>query len=444
MSLSLRSLAVALLCALLAPALAARAQQAPAAGSSQQSLLVLPFAPLNGQVPERAGLYVANQVAREVGNIGTIQSSVLNVDPDEAGDGALSAARNAVSEAQKMVAQRRFGAAADSWKRAIEKFDEAAGRLVDVAELSDAHVEYAVVLYAIGRDEEGAKELANAISLTPFRTFAREGTSPLFSATVKRIRDQVLDPKAKRAAILFESRPSGAKVLLDGEVVADGEAGWRTPYTYKELPPGKHHWRMLFSSSEPAGGVLFLERGATITVKSGLVGKGEVARINSILISNKVTPEVVDAVRSLAEREKSELVLFGALYAYEELQQPTLSFDAYVYSTKTNAVARLKRKTFDQELIGAGMAMYEVATELSSKLEEFGKGETLPSTINGSMLPEGAIGKRERLFKMPSELEAEGQEVGPAKPASGPAQRRGPVGPGGKKGSAIKLNERER
>ena len=41
-----------------------------------------------------------------------------------------------------------------------------------------------------GDDVGGAKELSNAISLTPTRAFAGEATSPLFTATCKKLREK--------------------------------------------------------------------------------------------------------------------------------------------------------------------------------------------------------------------------------------------------------------
>ena len=101
---------------------------------------VVPFAPLTGDVPVRAGGKGAMLLAGELKNVGTVTPLEVALEPNDAAGKALNAAHEAVTAAQLQEKKRKFGAAAALYRKAIAAYDAGAALLADPSELSDAHV----------------------------------------------------------------------------------------------------------------------------------------------------------------------------------------------------------------------------------------------------------------------------------------------------------------
>lgn len=379
---------------------------APVAAATK--IAVVPFAPLTGDVPVRAGGKAAMLLAGELKNVGEVTPVELPLESDEKAAKALQDARDAVTAAQKLETRRKFGAAAAAYRQALAHYEAAAALIADVNEVSDAHVALAIVHYLTGDDETGEKELSNAIALTPKRTFAGEETSKLFAATVARVREKLL--ASPTATLQVESIPAGAQVLVDGR-----EMG-RTPLTLKAIPPGKHLWRVLLPTSEPEGGLVLLSPSEHVTAKAELNGSSPVTKLNAVLASNSLSPAVAEIAKEVAASVEADLVAFGALLGRGD----DLVLESFLYSPAQNLIARLPQKSFDSELISAGMELYNVAGEIGSRTQNLGAAETLPCKISLEAPPPQAAERTEMAFKLPGDEEQQLDE---------PKKSRRPVDP---------------
>ncbi len=366
---------------------------------------VAPFAPLTGDVPVRAGTKGAMLLASELKSVGTVSPLEVALEPNEAAAKALNAAREAVNVAQAAEKKRKYGLAATAYKKAIAEFDAGAALLSDPVELSDAHAALGVVHYLTGDDAAGAKELAHAIALTPNRPFHGESTSPLFTATVRKVRDSV--QAAQKATLRVESAPHGAQVLFDGQ-----EMG-RTPVLIKDVPPGKHLWRVLLPSSEPAGGTVILSAGQKEKVSASYTGSAPVSQLIHALITNKLDDKVAAAAKATAAGAEADLLAFGALMGRGQ----ELVLETFLYSPAKNLVVRLPQKTFDSEMLSAGMELFKVAGDIGGRTEELGAAEKLPGKVCAEVPPAATAELTELLYGGDADkLEKGDERRGPRRP----------------------------
>jgi hypothetical protein len=354
-----------------------------AAAQAEVKVAVVPFAPLTGDVPVKAGAKAAELLSSELKNAGPLAVAELSVEPNEAAQKSLQAARDAVTEAQGLEKRRRFGAAAASYRKAIAAYDAAAPLVTDVAELSDAHLALGTVLYLTGDDAGGAKELWNAISLTPARSFPGEATSALFASTVKKIRERVLG--GDRGALQITSFPPGVGVSLDGQDLG------RTPLTIKDVPAGKHLWRVLLPSAEPTGGVLTVVGNQKQKVAATLTSNGPVSKLISALATNKLDDAALALATQVSAGSQADLLVFGALMARGQ----DLVMESFVFAPAKKAFVRLPQKTFDSEMISAGMEIFKVAGEIAARTEELGAPDKAPAKVCAEVPPPEAAEQSE-------------------------------------------------
>lgn len=391
---------------LLLAILAAGLLGAPApARADGVKVAVAPFAPLTGDVPVKAGAKAAMLLAGELKNVGTIAPVEIALEPNEAAAAGLKAAREAINVAQAAEKRRKFGIAAAAYRKAIASYDAGAAQLTDPAELSDAHVALGTVLYLTGDDAGGAKELWNAVSLTPTRPFQGEATSPLFTATVKKIREQVL--AAPKATLRVESLPPGAHVLLDGQDVG------KTPLSLKDIPPGKHLWQVLLPTSEAIGGTVVLKEGAREKIVAAHGGTAPISLLVAGLVANKLEEKTLAAAKATAAAAGADLLAFGAFFAREQ----ELILEVFLYSPAKDALVRLPPKTFDAEMLSAGMELFKVAGDISARVEDLGAAEKLPARVSLEAPPPSAASLTEVAYALPGEKSDKPEETkGPRRP----------------------------
>lgn len=365
---------------------------------------VAPFAPLSGDVPVRAGGKGAMLLAGELKNLGTVTPMEIAVEANETATKALQAARDAVNVAQAAEKKRKYGAAASAWRAAIASYDAGASLLLDPTELSDAHASLGIVLYLTGDDVNGAKELSTAVSLTPTRSFPGEATSPLFTATCKKIREKVM--AAGKASLKVESTPPGAMVFFDGQ-----EMG-RTPLALKDIPAGKHLWRVLMPTSDPVGGTVTLAPGAKEKVSAAMGGSAPVSQLVTALIGNKLDDKVLAYAKATAAAAGADLLVFGAFFARGQ----DLVLETFLYSPAKHAVARLPQKTFDTEMLSAGMELFKVAGEIGGRTEELGAAEKVGTKVCAEAPPFASAELTEMAYALPGEKMDKGDDRGPRRP----------------------------
>ncbi|HEY3451473.1 MAG TPA: PEGA domain-containing protein [Myxococcales bacterium] len=378
----MRRLLAVSLCALLVPAFAF---------AEGIKVAVAPFAPLTGDVPVRAGGKGAMLLAGELKNVGTVTPVEIGLEANEVAGKALESARQAVNVAQAAEKKRKYGQAASAYRAAITSYDAGASLLLDPTELSDAHAALGIVLYLTGDDVGGAKELSNAVSLTPTRAFAGEATSPLFTATCKKIREKVMS--GGKASLKVESTPPGAMVFFDGQ-----EMG-RTPLSIKDIPPGKHLWRVLMPTSDPIGGAITLASGAKEKVAAALGGTAPVSQLIAAMIGNKLDDKVLAHAKATTAAAGADLLVFGAFFARGQ----DLVLETFLYSPAKHAAARLPQKVFDTEMLSAGMELFKVAGEIGGRTEELGAAEKVGTKISAEAPPFASAELTELAYALPGE-----------------------------------------
>lgn len=354
-----------ILSALLLLPLASRAQD-----EKGPRVVVVPFAALSGDVPQRAGEKAAVMFSSEVKSAdGFALVDVRRASTADPHAETLDAARAAVEEAKSLRQGRKFNAAEKKLGEALDLYKKGAAGLTDVAELQDAFVLLAAIQYNTGRDEEGAKSLDTALALAPTRELPLAKTSPMFTRVVNAAKANL--EKAPKGSLMVESTPAGAQVFVDGVSLGT------SPVLVKDVPAGQHTWRVQLPSGESIGGVVQVAAQKQAKVMGAAEGNDPESRMLATLAQNKVDQTVVEAAKAHAKSVEAELLIFGAL----SREGKNLALDAFVLKVDSGELKRLPRSVFDAELLSAGMEFYNLVGRLSAEGLKVGSDLRVPGPV---------------------------------------------------------------
>ncbi len=354
-----------ILSALLLLPLASRAQD-----DKGPRVVVVPFAALSGDVPQRAGQKAAVMFSSEIKSADGF--ALVDVKKGAAADPhaeTLDAARAAVEEAKGLRQKRKFNAAEAKLQEALELYKKGAAGLTDVAELQDAWVLLSAIQYNTGRDEDGAKSLDTALALAPGRELPLAKTSPMFSRVVATAKANL--EKAPKGSLLVESTPAGAQVFVDGVSLGT------SPLLVKDVPAGQHAWRVQLPSGESTGGVAQVAAQKQTKVAGQAAGEDPESKMLATLSQNKVDQSVVEAAKAHAKTVQAELLIFGAL----SREGKNLALDSFVLKVDSGELKRLPRSVFDAELLSAGMEFYNLVGRLSAEGLKVGTDTRVPGPV---------------------------------------------------------------
>ncbi|MGC4120204.1 MAG: PEGA domain-containing protein [Myxococcales bacterium] len=211
---------------------------------------------------------------------------------------------------------------------------------------------------------------------------------------------------AGKATVRVESTPPGAMVFFDGQ-----EMG-RTPLNIKDIPPGKHLWRVLMPTSEPIGGALTLASGAKEKVSATLGGTAPVSQLIASMIGNKLDDKVLAYAKATAATAAADLLVFGAFFARGQ----DLVLETFLYSPAKHAVARLPQKTFDTEMLSAGMELFKVAGEIGGRTEELGAAEKMGAKLSAEAPPFASVEQTEVSYAQADKGLDRADDRGPRRP----------------------------
>lgn len=379
----------------------------PALGGSEPSklrLVVVPFASLSGHIPLGAGAKAHSMLVTELKSTGAFTVVVepkqqINVDSARE---ALVKARAHVEKAKTLRAKHQIPGAAAALASALEAYTAAATALPDVNEVVDCYTLASAVAYAAGRDEDGQRALSSALALAPDRELPLAKTSPLFARVVAEAR-RALEAGPK-GALLVSSTPSNAPVTLDGHLVG------ATPLSMQDVPPGPHLWTAALSTGETVGGVVEVTAGRTAELIGRPSRLDATARLLDVVAKNRLDEAVVVAARELARESQAELVVFGALSA----EGKGLALDAFALASDASggasgdasATRRLPRRSFDVELLSAGMELFGLAGELAQSRAALGALVPLPARVSESLT--GAVQVTEAKYGAPAKAPSTG------------------------------------
>ena len=349
----------------------ALADDAPPPPAEKPKLVVVPFAGLDTDVPTRAGAKAAGMLTTE---FKSAESFTLVEPKKEKGADpfadALEDARKAVDEARALREKKKFRLADEALKKALDKYKAGAPGLTRIDEVMDAWTLLSAVQFNTGRDEEGSKSLATALALAPDRELPLAQTSALFSKVVGDTRKAV--KAAGKGALLVESTPASAPVLVDGLTLG------ATPLLVLDVPAGLHYWRATLPNGELVGGVVEVAAGKQTKVTAVASNKDPESRMLASLAMNKLDPDLVAAAKEYARATESDLVVFGGL----SREGKGLALDSFIFAAKTGEVRRLPRSQFDTELLSAGMEFFNLAGELAKKGQSTGEAVKVPSVVS--------------------------------------------------------------
>jgi PEGA domain len=384
-------------------------------------LSVMPFAALTGDVPTRAGAKAVGMLTTEFKSADSF--ALVDAKKDKATSGAeelLEKARKEVTDAKELRGKKKFRLAEEALQRSITAYKGAANALTDVSEVVDAYALLAAVQYNTGRDEDGVKNLNQALTLAPERELPLAQTSALFARVVTDARKALKD--APRGSLMLESAPSNAPVLVDGLALG------ATPLAVKDVPPGLHFWRATLPSGEAVGGIVEVVANKQANAKATSASKDPESRLLSSLSQNKLDADLVAAAKEHAKASEADLVVFGAL----SREGKGLALDTFLYAVSTGEVRRMARASFDTELLSAGMEFYNLAGELAKKTDKVGEAVKVPASVSMSLISGGVAKLAEAKYGVVPGKELEGiegtepaKDEGPRKPLE--QKRRGPL-----------------
>lgn len=353
----------------------ALADDAPGADAPHPRLVVLPFAALSGEVPPRAGTKAQGMLTTEFKGADTftlLEPKHEHDRPPEASAEALTTARKAVEEARELRTKKKFRLADEALQRALTSYRQAATLLPDMGELADAWALASAVAYNTGRDEEGARSLAQALALAPDRELPLAQSSPLFTRVVADARKAL--KSGPKGTLTAESTPSNAPLTLDAVPLG------ATPLTVKDVPPGLHVWSVRLPSGETVGGVVDVTAGKVTPLKAQSASKDPETRLLGVLAQNRLDGELLAAAKDQAKASGADFVVFGAIGR----EGKGLTLESFLFVASSQEIRRLPRAQFDTELLSAGMEFYNLAGELAKKGPATGELVKLPTAASAN------------------------------------------------------------
>ena len=340
-------------------------------------VVVVPFAPLGGDVPNNAGAKAADVLATTLKSDGLAAKSAGSGEADDPA-AHVKAAQQLLIDGRKALEAGNPYAARDSLQKGLQEISAGAAALDDVDLLADTHASLARAEYQCGHDAEGLAELDRAEALAPNKSFAEVKSSTLFAGLAAREEQKVW--AADKARLKLGSIPPGAAAHIDGL-----DAG-RTPVLIQDLPPGAHLWRVDLPSGGSVGGIVEVEAGGKAEVTGAALGKGPASKLVGELAANVLRSTTVAAMKDAAAGLDAQLLVFGGLH----LDGGDLVLDSFVYSAKQHAFARLPSVRFDTDLVSAGQELAKIAGDVASRANSgtIGAAARLPEKVSDSATAE--------------------------------------------------------
>ncbi|HEX8698134.1 MAG TPA: PEGA domain-containing protein [Myxococcaceae bacterium] len=390
---------MALLLSLLFSALSG-AQPAP------RRVAVAPFQELSADVPARVGPRVTARLVSEVRAVEGLE--LAEPAAAEASPDALAQAREAVANAVALRAKRDFVNAEAELAQALAAYATAAAALPHGHEVADAHALRAVLRYAQGQDEEGARALSAALALSPGRKLPLATTSVLFGQEVERVHAAL--QAQPRGAVRFVPVPPGVTVTLDGQPVGTA------PLRVVEVPPGLHHWRAAMPSGETAGGLVEVVSGKESEVRVKPPGEGPGAVLSAALAGNRLDAAALEAATALGQTLRADVLVLGTV----SRAGTGLALDAFLFVPGTRTLRRVPRIPLDTDLLDAGPPLRQLAATLAAQGAEAGGPSTVPVAPAEQGIPSARLTEVKYPVREPP--------ASAPKPAP-PAQSRPPLAP---------------
>jgi hypothetical protein len=175
----------------------------------------------------------ANEALKEYSGLSIkTTDDLFGTPPDEDAEASLKRAETGFNESKAAFEKRDYEDAERKLRATIKEFGKAAAALKTCGHLCDAVAMYAAALQARGDVEEAKITTLDLMALSPAFELDRKKYPQDYIA----LRAQVATARTAqlRGNVAVKTRPSGARVYLDGDLQG------HTPMTLQTLPVGKH------------------------------------------------------------------------------------------------------------------------------------------------------------------------------------------------------------
>ncbi len=342
----------------------------PAPAGSLPAVLVLPYAPLYGEMPQSAGdkatglvedeLSATNQFSVVHLTVPSAQAAAWKQDLDQARDQIAQAIAN-FDQADGLVKRHRITVAAKLYEKGIQRFLGNFQGADDFQPLSDAYLQLSMAQFRLGSEKESMKLLGDMIRIDPARVLKKGEVVNLFVMLQNRQRKEYL--AKPRGSLKVLSSPEGATVTLDGHRLGE------TPLLAQGIVPGDHYLLVVKPDAGAYWKTVSVASGDEVDVTADLFGKAGGARSNvaKALADNAFSAPILGDIQQLGRQAQADYVLFGALHKTGQL----IHAHTYALRVKDQKVELLAPLEFDPQMIGAEIEVFKLTSDLSRKVAAF-------------------------------------------------------------------------
>lgn len=285
------------------------------------SSLVVPMDPAS----ESASVRMEGYMNDALGNFASFTvrkpEELFGMPEDTAAKASLDKARKGLSESVAAFDKKEYEEAEKKIRATLKSLESAAGAMRGCSPLCESLALYGALLHLRGDVEEAKLALMDLIALNP--TF--ELNPKRFGRDYLALRVQVATGRTSqlRGGATVKSRPAGARVYLDGELVG------YTPATLSTLPIGKHLLRLERPGFRQHGQLLEVTPD-DVEVSADLVPTPEYKAYDVQL--DRVAGEVIrgaskaSGVTAMGQSLNLERAMVGTLKALEDGSELSLSY----------------------------------------------------------------------------------------------------------------------
>lgn len=167
--------------------------------------------------------------------------------------GLLEQARQQLSLGRALATELKPDSAIAELGAGLRKLRAIFADLPNLRDLEEAHLQLGMTYQAVGRDQESVAEYRMVLLLRPERTLNELEVNPLVIERFEQVRRDLVS--SLRGSVSLLSRPSGARVLMDGHGVGF------TPITIPGVFPGEHYFSLEYPGHKTWFGVLSVAPG---------------------------------------------------------------------------------------------------------------------------------------------------------------------------------------
>ena len=274
----------------------------------------------------------------------------------------LDQADKLVWQGKEELESKHFKEAVQTFRSAVELYQQNFAELVDYDKLVDAYLSLAVAYFGAGYEDNGTDALGEVVSLRPTVTVDRKQHSQSFVEALARVQKKY--GNYKPGTVTLNSTPPGAKVYVDG--VLRGTS----PTTVKDLQKGHHYVQMRLDGYEVYPEKIRAPLGKdTLKVdaklKAGSPAAAEMAGVEGEFISPEPLVQYAESgnfglnFKRAAQRFTQKANVHFLLYQYLSTSDGDYLLNLFIYDREKNEIAALQPIKFDRELTNLQVNLLE-------------------------------------------------------------------------------------